>query len=154
MKIALLFALGMAFLYALENNIVERKISHVSPVAQMFWIHVVALVVLIPIIVIRGYVWPSLMLPSESELVLVILCGILVVSAEYCFLSAYHWGDSEANRLIVVTTALCLIPVIGSVIRGIWAQSWPNPLQLFGCLLAILAVICVNWQSFFSTRHS
>jgi len=135
-----LYAFAAVCLYALQNVLLEVKLSKYSTMGLLvYWYFTLA-----PLAVAGlGYLYltgQNLTLPSRADAPIVIAVGALFFVADLFYVGAYTSGGS----LLAITTLVVLFPAIAQLIKFTWVGGRINYYHLVGYILAALAVILIG----------
>ncbi len=120
-----LYAVAAMFLYAVQNVIIERKLTHLSPITFLVFFYIGTGTMIITAVIFRQPLGLHLTMPAPHLWWIIALCGVLLFFADYCFFSAYHSGGS----LMAVTTIVILLPVFASFIKWGLGGGMPGTRQ-------------------------
>ena len=136
----LLYAFAAMWLYALQNVLLEVKLSKYSTMGLLvYWYFTLAPLALAGL----GYLYltrQTLVLPSRADAPLVIVVGALFFVADLFYVGAYTNG----GKLLAITTLVVLFPAIAQVIKLVWIGGRVNFYHVAGYILAALAVILIS----------
>lgn len=137
---SVLFAIVAIFLYALQNVIIQRKLSDVSPIGNMLFFQVPILTLVVTIFLLKNKLGMEIKLPAQDQLAFVFSCSILLFFADFCFFSAYNTGGSLAT----ITTIACLLPVFASFINFVCDGKLPSLTQVLAWIFATISVVLIS----------
>ena len=83
--------------------------------------------------------WKSLVLPSNEQYIWLAVCGLCVLFADMCYVSALNNGGS----LALITTVICLLPVTAAASNAALTQAMPSKTQMIAMFMAVAAVVLV-----------
>jgi hypothetical protein len=136
----LLYAFAAVWLYALQNVLLEVKLSKYSTMGLLvYWYFTLAPLALAGL----GYLYltrQTLVLPSRADAPLVIAVGALFFVADLLYVGAYTSG----GKLLAITTLVVLFPAIAQLIKFLWIGGRMNYYHVAGYILAALAVILIG----------
>ena len=144
---ALVFAILAPVLYALANVILEHKYAKYNNLTVLIVVYATVFVLAVAVRQVVKTTGPSFDFPSGNELLFCIL-GLSVVFffADYFFIGAYTNGGD----ILTITILTLLFPVFASLFKFIGSKfidgmtyTQPNPYQMGGYALAIIAVLLV-----------
>ena len=135
-----LYAFVAMWLYALQNVLLEVKLSKYSTMGLLvYWYFTLAPLALAGL----GYLYLTgheLFLPSRSDAPMVIAVGALFFVADLFYVGAYTNG----GELLAITTLVVLFPAIAQLIKFTWVGGKVNYYHLAGYALAAVAVILIG----------
>ncbi len=131
-----LFSLGALFFYTVFNLVFARKLATLAPLVV---VPVYTLVMVSVSTAIAMTQWKSLDLPSSEQYAWLVVCGLCVLFADVCYVSALNSGGS----LALVTTIICLLPVTATAFNAMLTQTVPSKTQVIAMLLAVASVVLV-----------
>lgn len=138
---AVLFAIAATFFYALQNVIVERKLSNVQPLVNMMFFSGTIFLLSLLTCGVKNLIGFQANIPDSAQILTIVFVGVILFFADYCFFSAYNSGGS----LIIITTLVVLLPVIASFIKyASTGEGVPSTNQLLGWMFAAVAVFLVT----------
>ena len=118
------------FLFAVENVILEQKLSKFHQLALMsIYTGVVFVLSVVTLLIHNRFTEEPLEMPgSGAALAFTILMGVLFFWADYFYVGAYHLkGD-----VFSLTTMAILMPVFAVIIKFAFTGSVPNGMQMIG----------------------
>lgn len=133
---ALLFSLGALFFYTTFNLVFARKLAALTPAAS---VPIYTAVMFILSVCIATMHWETLIPPNSEQYLWLVLCGLCILAADICYVTALNHGGSIA----LVTTIICLLPVTARFVDALLKEEWPSKTQLVAMLMAIVAVILI-----------
>lgn len=137
---SVLLAIIALILCAVQNTIIERKLSQISPLVYMALSQSIIFTLSLSGLFFYHKLDPNIIMPQGNQYWFLAICGILIFFSGLCFFGAYHSGGS----LIVVATILSLVPIVASLIKFAAGGGLPNGNQLLGWLFALIAVILIS----------
>jgi len=139
MERSTLFALLATLLYAVANVLIEHKFAKLNSLTIMLFYAVPIFFFGLVGRQIIGPSDPSLTLPVGSEMILLIILGLIIAGADYFYISAY----TNKGGLLTITSILAMMPVVASLLKFALTRAWPNWWEVGGYLLALGAVLMV-----------
>jgi drug/metabolite transporter (DMT)-like permease len=131
-----LFALGALFFYTIFNLVFARRLAMLTPIVA---VSVYTLVMASVSISVGMSQWKSLVLPNGEQYIWLILCGLCILFADICYVSALNNKGSLAN----ITIVLSLLPVAVAAANSVLTQTMPSRTQVVAMFMAVTAVILV-----------
>jgi hypothetical protein len=135
-----LYAFAAMWLYALQNVLLEVKLSKYSTMGLLvYWYFTLAPLALAGL----GYLYltgKNLVVPSRTDAPIVIAVGAMFFVADLFYVGAYTSG----GKLLAITTLVVLFPAIAQFIKFAWLGGSVNYYHLLGYILAALAVIFIS----------
>ena len=108
----MLFIVIAVFLYAIENVLIARHLTKVSPLAIMPLLYGGLLLCIVPLSIWQARA-KTIAFPTQENWYIVLICAVLLFCADYCFFSSYTSG----GHLMLVTTGIALFPGVASGIH-------------------------------------
>ena len=139
MKPVLLATIAMA-LYAIQNVIIEQKLSRFPVVTLLICCYVIMLPLALARYGMLRAAGDVAAFPTGTLLALTLGAGVAYFFADYCYIAAYTTGGT----LMSVTTVAITLPIFASIVKFAWARELPNGYQLAGYALAVLAIALVG----------
>lgn len=138
MKIAVLFALCAPVVFAVQALMV-KKVAHVTPFIVILGHGIVLLCAVLGIVAMRTLdmklTWPK----DRDEWSLIAMQALLIFCGLFCILSCYRSGGS----VLLLTTAMSLVPLFSGIARYLTGQGKFSPMQLLGCIVLALAIFLI-----------
>lgn len=132
------------FFYALENVLVQSKLSEFSPerVTTYFYIGTVAVTLCVApfALVFKDQFGVDLSPVSLKIFGIIIICILLEIVADFFYFKAYNEGASIAT----VSTLVSFLPIMAVVIESVVKMQMFSLRQFIGCLLVPIVVYLVN----------
>ncbi len=145
----LLWIFGSMIAYAIFNLLVERHLLKVHALVTMTVGSAIVVVLgILAIVLCKATGLAKIDMPNQAELYALTICGFLLFAAEFSYVSAYTSG----GKLIAITTAIALIPVVASAFKIITGGKSPSWLEMLSW--AIIAGGLVLWVSAQSEENS
>ena len=140
MKIAVLFALCAPVIFAIQAVTVKR-VAHVTPFIVILGHGIVLLCAVLGIVAMRmaeaKLTWPK----NGGEWGLIAIQACLIFAGLFCILSCYRNGGS----VLLVTTAMSLVPLFSGIVRHLTGQGRFSLMQLFACIgLAVMVFLILR----------
>ncbi|MDO8622215.1 MAG: EamA family transporter [bacterium] len=139
MKPVLLATVAMV-LYAIQNVVIEQRLSRVSVTAIL----VICYAIMLPLALARysmiRMAGDAVAFPTGAVLVFTLVAGVTYFLADYSYIAAYTNGGT----LMSVTTVAIMLPIFASIVKFAWARELPNGYQIAGYALAIIAIVLVG----------
>lgn len=128
------------FFISLNSVIIESKLAKISPLANVFILHLLICGLVFPLLFLSYNSDLNIVWPKNQQWLFIVLASIFSFMASTCIFSAYHQGGS----LILITTVTASVPIVATGLKYLLGLNRPSTPQLIGCILAILAVWLVT----------
>lgn len=132
------------FFYAMENVLIQTKLSEFSPerITTYFYIGtVVVTMCLAPIaLIFRSQFGVDLSPVPLKVFGIIIVCILFEIIADFFYFKAY----SEGGSIATVTILISFLPVMAVIIEAVMKMEMISFKQLLGCLLVPVVVYLVN----------
>jgi hypothetical protein len=135
----IVYAFAAMCLYALQNVILEVKLSKYSTLGLLvYWYFTLAPLALAALgyLYLRGH---PVNMPNRDDAAIAIAVGVMFFLADLFYVGAYTSGGS----LLAITTLVVLFPAIAQLIRFAWVGGQMNYYSVAGYVLAAAAVVLV-----------
>ncbi len=132
----ILLALSAMIIYAIQNVIMEQKLSKYSVFPLLVYFYLAMLPMAVCGWFYLRFTNQSIFVPSGPTILVALALGLMFFAADSCYVGAYTNGGS----VIVVGTIVALFPAIASTVKYFWKGSLPNIYQILGYSFALLAV--------------
>jgi drug/metabolite transporter (DMT)-like permease len=138
MKGIFLALMGLV-LYAVMAVIIDLKLRNFNTFAVLAGAYCVMLPLAVVGMLVMRSVQQTLIMPTGSMIWLFLLLGLIYFFADASYFGAYSAGAS----LMVITTAIVLVPVLASLAKYILAGGTPNIWQVAGYITAAVSLILI-----------
>jgi hypothetical protein len=126
-------------LYAIMAVIMDQKLRAFNPFAVLVGAYcVMSPLAIVGMLVMKSF-QQALIMPTGSTVWLILLLGLIYFFADASYIGAYSAGAS----LMVITTAVVLVPVLASTIKYLIAGGAPNIWQITGYITAAISVTLI-----------
>lgn len=132
-----IFVVIAAVVYAIQNVILEQKMSKYSQPAILVYFYLLMLPVVCIWLLQMKLTHQPIVAPTGTMIWLALGLGAMYLIADACYLTAFTLG----GNVITITTILVMMPVVASAIKFVWTGSLPNSYQVVGYLAAVAAVL-------------
>lgn len=138
MKGIFLALMGLVF-YAVMAVMMDLKLRSFNPFAVLVGAYCLMLPLAFVGMLVMKSTHPNLAMPTGSTIWLVLFLGLVYFFADASYMGAYSAGAS----LMVITTAVVLVPVLASLLKYYLAGGTPNSWQIAGYITAAVSVILI-----------
>lgn len=121
-------------LAAIASVILQMKIRHVSAWFLLLMTDAVCIVLAGGFLLMQGV--DEKAMPRGWEWGAVLLRGLIVAVASYCFFAAFNHNGG----MMTILTITALTPVCAVLFLALFGGGWPTPRQWVGTVLAVVAV--------------
>jgi drug/metabolite transporter (DMT)-like permease len=132
-----LFSVGALFFYTIFNLLFARKLTSLAPYVA---VPIYTTIVVIGSLSVAVSQWKTLESPSPEQSIWLILCGLCLLFADMCYVSAIN--DTQQS-ITLLTTVLCLLPVTVAASNALLTQTLPSKTQMIAMCMAIISVTII-----------
>ena len=135
-----IYAFLAMWLYALQNVIIEVKLSKYTTMALLLYWYLTLAPLAVASLWYMYITGQSIIMPNRNDAMIAIAVGLMFFCADFFYIGAYTNGGS----LLTVTTLVVMFPAIAQLIKFAWIGGSLNYYHMFGYLLAAIAVILIG----------
>lgn len=137
---AVLFALIGIVLYAIQNTIIDVRLSHYKTAELLIGWYVMMLPLGAAYFLYQRFLGGGATIPAGTDFLIVAATAVMFFVADYFYLGAY---TKYGGGVVTVTIVAVLMPVLGAALKFAWVGEKPTWYHAAAFLCAALAVVFV-----------
>ncbi len=126
-------------LYAIQNTIIDVRLSKYSTVSLLVGWYIMLLPLALGLYLYHRYFGSPTPFPAGADLKLLAAVAVMFFIADFFYIGAFTAGGNA----VTITILLVLMPVVASVMKFVWVKEVPTPYHFAAFLLAFGAVALV-----------
>lgn len=136
---SLVFALIGIVLYAIQNTIIDVRLSKYSTVNLLVGWYIVLLPMAAGLYIYQRFSGGQSSMPVGSDLTLLAAVAVMFFIADFFYIGAFTAG----GNVVAITILLVLMPVLAALLKFVWVKEVPTTYHFIAFTFAFLAVIFV-----------
>lgn len=134
-----IYALIGIILYAVQNTIIDVRLSKYSTVNLLVGWYVVLLPLAVGLYFYQKFFGTPAEMPAGSDLSLLVAVAVMFFIADFFYIGSFTAG----GNVVTITILLVLMPVIGSLMKFVWVREVPTSYHFAAFFFAFLAVVFI-----------